>query len=191
MLGNRLKTLRIENNLTQKQLCLTLNMSGARYSQYETDKRQPNYEVLKSIANYYLVSTDYLLGLSNIKNSNSNRKQEQEIVKIEKDKELKFNILEKIQILCKEQGLSLFNLEQIIGFQKGSLDIWKKNSPEIEKLLLIADYFNISMDYLLDREYFFQNNKSKSIVIDEDWNAEELDEIRKFKEFLKIKRIIK
>lgn len=62
MLGEKLKSLRLLNNLTQKQVAINLSLSEARYGQYETNKRKPDYETLKDFAKFYQVSTDYLLG---------------------------------------------------------------------------------------------------------------------------------
>lgn len=62
MLKNRLKILRESKKLTQQELADKLNLSRVRYNNYETGKRNPDYEVLQLIANFYDVSIDYLLG---------------------------------------------------------------------------------------------------------------------------------
>ena len=65
MLGNRLKKLRLEKKLTQLQIAQKVNISGARYNLYENNKRQPDYELLKSLAEVLETTTDYLLGNDN------------------------------------------------------------------------------------------------------------------------------
>ena len=45
-----------------------MNLSDARYNQYETGKRSPDFEILTEIANFYGVTTDYLLSVSDIRN---------------------------------------------------------------------------------------------------------------------------
>lgn len=62
MLKNRLKILRESKKLTQQELADKLNLSRVRYNNYETGKRNPDYEVLQLIADFYDVSIDYLLG---------------------------------------------------------------------------------------------------------------------------------
>ena len=62
--SDKLHLLRIERNLSQQQLSEALNVSKSRISMYEQGERQPNLEMLVSIANYFNVSTDYLLGRS-------------------------------------------------------------------------------------------------------------------------------
>ena len=61
--GNKLKTLRIQNNLTQAQLASRLGLTKSVISAYENGLRMPSYEVLIAIARSFKVTTDYLLGL--------------------------------------------------------------------------------------------------------------------------------
>ena len=65
MLGNRLKKLRLEKKLTQLQIAQKVNISEARYNLYENNKRQPDYELLKSLAEVLETTTEYLLGNDN------------------------------------------------------------------------------------------------------------------------------
>ena len=59
----QLKALRIENNLSQSELAKELKVSQRSVSSWETGFREPDYQMLETIANYFKVSTDYLLGL--------------------------------------------------------------------------------------------------------------------------------
>lgn len=60
--GDRLKSLRMMNNLSQTDFGKILNKSANNISQYETGKREPDLETLKIISDYFKVSLDYLLG---------------------------------------------------------------------------------------------------------------------------------
>lgn len=64
--GNRLKDLRIQSKLTQKEVSEKLVVSRATIGKYETEQAYPDFEKLVSLANLYNCSIDYLLGLSNI-----------------------------------------------------------------------------------------------------------------------------
>lgn len=66
--GNRLRQLRLENNMTQEDLSKELNVSRATVGRYENDDRFPDKDTLKNIADIFNVSTDYLLGRINMKN---------------------------------------------------------------------------------------------------------------------------
>ncbi len=59
-----------------------------------------------------------------------------------------FDILKK---LCDAQGISVNKLEEEIGLGKNTLYSWKKNTPKGSNLIRVADYFNVSTDYLLGR----------------------------------------
>ena len=61
--GNKLKLLRLHDNMTQEQLAQKLNLTKSVISAYETGLRLPSYDVLIRIAKIFNVSTDYLLGL--------------------------------------------------------------------------------------------------------------------------------
>lgn len=58
----RIKELRKKNSVTMKRLGEIIGVSEGAVSQYENGKRQPDYETLKKIADFFNVSTDYLLG---------------------------------------------------------------------------------------------------------------------------------
>ncbi|TDE68623.1 XRE family transcriptional regulator [Streptococcus sp. KCJ4932] len=59
-----------------------------------------------------------------------------------------------VKELCKKQGISINTLEERVGFSRNSLYSWRNSSPKPEKLNVIADYFNLSTDYLLGRTKF-------------------------------------
>ncbi len=60
----RLKDLREDADLKQKDLAEYLHIKQNTYSQYENGQRQLPIEVLIKLSKYYGVSTDYILGLS-------------------------------------------------------------------------------------------------------------------------------
>ncbi len=59
----KLKQLREENGVSQKELAAYLNVKQNTYSQYETGNRQLPIDVLIKLSKYYKVSTDYILDL--------------------------------------------------------------------------------------------------------------------------------
>ena len=63
----RIRDLREDRDLTQKQIADYLNIKQNTYSQYETGTRQMPLEVLIALAAFYQTSTDYLLGLTDCK----------------------------------------------------------------------------------------------------------------------------
>lgn len=61
-LSNKLKQLRILNNLSQKEVASKLKISPSIVSGYETGERTPSTENLLALSYLYRCSTDYLLG---------------------------------------------------------------------------------------------------------------------------------
>lgn len=66
--NQRLKELRISKNLTQSQIAKELETTQKQYSRWENDGREMTYEMLIKFAKFYECTTDYLLGISDIKN---------------------------------------------------------------------------------------------------------------------------
>ena len=60
--NDRLKTLRTEQGLTQKQMADLLGLTERNYQRYESDGPMPRYKMLLEIADYFGVSLDYLFG---------------------------------------------------------------------------------------------------------------------------------
>lgn len=60
-----LKLLRTEKAMSQQELADALGISKSAINMYERGERQPNFEVLESIADYFNVDIDYLLGRTN------------------------------------------------------------------------------------------------------------------------------
>lgn len=60
MLGDRLKELRKNKNISQKDICEYLDIQQNTYSGYENNKHIPDLNILIKIADYYKVSLDYL-----------------------------------------------------------------------------------------------------------------------------------
>ncbi|MFR7473271.1 MAG: helix-turn-helix domain-containing protein [Christensenellales bacterium] len=61
------------------------------------------------------------------------------------------SLVNRIKMLCAKQHISLHRLEMTIGFSKSSISKWDVNAPSVEKVLRVAEYFNVSMDFLLGR----------------------------------------
>ncbi|HAA4780915.1 TPA_asm: XRE family transcriptional regulator [Listeria monocytogenes] len=58
---------------------------------------------------------------------------------------------ERIKKLAEERKITISRLEESLNFGKNSLYKWKNQKPTTDKLQLVADYFNVSVDYLLGR----------------------------------------
>ena len=63
----RIKDLREDHNLTQKEIAEYLHVKQNTYSQYENEQRQIPLSCLIALAKFYKTSTDYMLGLTDIR----------------------------------------------------------------------------------------------------------------------------
>lgn len=80
------------------------------------------------------------------------------------------SVLYKIKDLANEKGVSLSELERSIGISNGSISKWEKSSPKADTLQKVADYFNVSTDYLLGRtnnRFYGLSDKQKEISIEQ------------------------
>ena len=62
-----------------------------------------------------------------------------------------FSTFEKIKELADKKGISINRLEEQLGFSRNTIYNMKTKKPNAERVAAIADYFNVSTDYLLGR----------------------------------------
>ena len=63
--ASRLRQLRLDKNLRQEQVAKLIGVNKSAISKYENNTRQPSFEIFVRLANFYRVTTDYLLGMTN------------------------------------------------------------------------------------------------------------------------------
>lgn len=61
-------------------------------------------------------------------------------------------VFERIEQLRKAQNLSQGKLEKELGFSNGSISKWRNSTPTYERLQKVADYFGVSVEYLMTGE---------------------------------------
>ncbi len=108
MNGNKLKSLRENKGLLQKDLADILCIKPSTVGMYEQGRREPDNNMLKKIANYFEVSIDYLL-------DNNNLNKEEEKVR---EKEILNNFFKKSGYIENEEELNDNDLNNIIEFIK-------------------------------------------------------------------------
>lgn len=72
MIGDTIKELRDEKDIKQKDLATYLGVSPSTIGMYEQNRRTPDSEMILKLSDFFNVSTDYLLGKSNIRNPEQN-----------------------------------------------------------------------------------------------------------------------
>lgn len=95
-------------------------------------------------------------------------------------------IKERIQLLCKQNNITVYRLEEELGLGKSSIVKWDKSSPKAENLQKVADYFGVSVDYLLGRPELASTNKEEYIdELTEMYNSLPEDKKEQVKAFIK------
>lgn len=128
----RLKQLRVEAKLTQQQMAEAFNIKQPTYAQWETGRTKPKGETLERFADFFNVSTDYLLG------------------KTQPKKELSV-FPERLRQLRAESNLTQRELARSLDISQQSINSWEngERKPKIEAITNIAEYFNVSPKYLI------------------------------------------
>ena len=76
---------------------------------------------------------------------------------------------ERIKSLCKDYGISMNKLEETLGFGTGYISKLGISTPNATKIKKIADYFNVSVDYLMtgnesDTEKYYLNDETAQVA---------------------------
>lgn len=101
-------------------------------------------------------------------------------------------MVSRIRQLCEENNMSFLALETAIGKPPGTIRRWDDNRPSIDVVKAVADYFGVSLDYLM-------TGKSSAEVTDDDLKFalfggsddvtdEMYDEVKRFARFIKLQR---
>lgn len=61
-------------------------------------------------------------------------------------------IVKNIESLCKERKISFSALEKALGFGNSTISKWETSSPTVERLAKVADFFGVTVDFLLREE---------------------------------------
>ncbi|MCX2825295.1 helix-turn-helix domain-containing protein [Bacillus pseudomycoides] len=132
MLGKKISELRKQQKLSQYELAERLGFSRGKLANYEQGQREPDYDTLKKIADFFEVSTDYLLGRTEKKELFSNpipNLSEKEKRDIAKDLEKTLEQLEN-----SDEAL-MFDGEPIDEHTKEMIRISLENSMRMAKQL--------------------------------------------------------
>mgnify|MGYP003093766445 FL=1 len=100
------------------------------------------------------------------------------------------NIVDRIRALCSERKITIAELERNLGLGAGTVSRWDARVPGADKIQKVAEYFDVSTDYLLGRSdipkwatnedviVFDQALKRNSVIMS--YNGIELSEEDKF-----------
>lgn len=138
----RYEELRLDTELSQTDIANVLKVKRNTYSKWENCINNMPLEMSNTLSNYYGASMDYLLGLSHKRNHLPERNA------------INYSLLSKrILILRKQSKLTQEELSDKLGFTQRAYAYYENGEriPKTLKLLIIAQFYNVSSDYLLGR----------------------------------------
>ena len=135
---NRIKELRTEIKMNQKEFAKIFGIAQNTLSQYETGKREPDTGLLLKMSDYFHVTVDYLLGNSNIRNFETNPDNQKAL-------------LPRLKELRIEKGVSQQIIADYLGITRQSYSNYELGNREAdyETLTKLAKYFETTVDYLI------------------------------------------
>lgn len=74
-------------------------------------------------------------------------------------------LVKSIRKLCKENNITPAQLETKLNFGVGLISRWSKSSPSIDKIIDIADYFNVTLDEVVGRDIELNNSQDNDLLI--------------------------
>ncbi|CEP93021.1 putative transcriptional regulator [[Clostridium] sordellii] len=104
MIGKRIKELRAQKDVTQKELADFIGLTPKMISFYEKEERFPPHDIILKLSDFFDVSTDYLLGKSNVRDIKSN---DNLIVIKENEKDVEELLEETMCQILDQKGLML------------------------------------------------------------------------------------
>lgn len=138
----RYEELRLDFEKKQKEIAEILDVKTNTYSKWENEINDMPIEKAIVLSNYYKVSLDYMLGLANKKNNVSNYSDvDWDVFK------------ERLKYIRHNQNLSQSELSLKLGFAQTTYSHYEigDRKPTTLKVLVIAQYFDVSVDYLVGR----------------------------------------
>lgn len=145
LLGDKVRELRKNKNLSQTDIANIFNVKQNTVSQWESGINQIDNDTLNALADFFQVSTDYLLGRSDDSNPANC------IIFGERLKELR-----------KLRNITQTQLANELNVAIGTVGNWEtgQREPALDMVIRVADYFNVSVDYLVG-----QTDNKESVLI--------------------------
>lgn len=141
--GDKLKALRMQKGLSQQELAKTFNVANSTVGMWEQGRRIPDDKMLIKIAEYFNVSTDFLLGHIQIRFPKSCGS---------------FTVVELIRSALNKKGVDEYDFCLKLKIPIDSLHKWRTGESYsfFDLLPQIAKYLNVSVTDLLGRETDFK-----------------------------------
>lgn len=138
----RIKNLREEKDLAQKELANILGIDRSTYSSYEIGRDTIPLKHLNTLCNYFDISIDYAMGLT----KTTKYKNSSDEINMEK-------VSERLKNIRKENNLTQAHISEILNTSRSTWTGYEGKKFLISTLLLyeVSRRYNYSMDYILGK----------------------------------------
>lgn len=157
MIGDTLKQLRMKQGLTSEELCSKIGIKGGSYRNYERNDRKPDYDTLVKLADFYGVTTDYLLGRPDAKPP---EEPLDEFARKEHLKSLEKVFMKKYLALTEEQR------DKVLDFLRGV--VAEETAAQASKLKMSRVYEAARSDDPNNAPHFAEYPESELEMLDSD-----------------------
>lgn len=129
-----------ERGITAYRVAKDTGLNPTTFTDWKKGKSSPKTDKLQKIADYFDVSLDWLTG-------NSNFRSVQKAFNPEKEN----NSYKVFELLLKEHDTTPYKVSKDTGIGTATLSNWKngKYTPKQDKMQKLADYFGVTIDYLM------------------------------------------
>lgn len=142
MIFEKIRELRENSELTQRDIAKILNVSKSTYNRWETGEAFIPLHHLNKLCIYYNVNMDYIIGISSCKNENYYSLQLDKVI-----------IGTRLSIFRKNEKLSQSSLTKILNTSHSTISAYEHGKTLLLTVFAyqIATQFNISLDWLCGR----------------------------------------
>ena len=131
-----------ENGVTAYKVCKATGITTATISNWKAGRYTPKADKMQKIADYFGVSLEYLT-------TGKNEKLSPEYIADQTLKDSMLNSVDRVIAICKERKIPISRLEKDLGYANGYIGQLKKGVFPADRLSAIANYLNVSSDFLL------------------------------------------
>lgn len=151
-LSDRIKELRLSADMTQEEFGKKFGIVKSTVSLYESGKSTPNDELKKQICDYFNISVDYLLGVSDDKHRNSPSDDKGFFFFFFfDDKDLQEVFVSALKTALETQNMTVSELceKTEINVDTCNQYLTGEHAPTLEHLVELSKALDVSIDYLL------------------------------------------
>ena len=158
--SEKLNTLIKESGLTQKEISERLYISRSALIMYKRGEREPNMETLGRIASFFNVDFNYLLGLSEI-NETDHVSVSQNVTKLESSHPLFGSCLKSVR---EKAGYTQQEIARKLSVSRSTLGMWEINQsePNLAYLIKLSSILGVSTDELLGIKINIEKNAAEA-----------------------------